>query len=153
MIRMTKLADYGIVLLTLFARERARTTRSARELAAEAKLPLPTVSKLLKVLARRGLLQAHRGVKGGFELARAPEAITVADIIGALDGPIGVTDCSTDDGCCDIERSCVVKRNWRKINQVVSDALRGITLAEMARPLEVQVHPVERRRPILTEHP
>ena len=76
-----------------------------------------------------------------------------ADIIGALDGPIGVTDCSTDDGCCDIERSCVVKRNWRRINHVVLDALKGITLAEMARPLEVAVHPVERRRPALTEHP
>jgi DNA-binding IscR family transcriptional regulator len=59
MIRMTKLADYGILLLTLFARERARGTRSARDLAAESKLPLPTVSKLLKVLARHGLLEAH----------------------------------------------------------------------------------------------
>jgi FeS assembly SUF system regulator len=153
MIRMTRLADYGILLLTLFARERGQKTRSARDLAAESKLPLPTVSKLLKVLARHGLLDAHRGVKGGFALARAPEAITVADIIGALDGPIGVTDCSTDEGCCDIEQSCVVKRNWRRINHVVLDALRGITLAEMARPLDVGVHPVERRRAVMTEQP
>ena len=154
MIRMTRLADYGILLLTHFAREREQRTRSARELAAATSLPLPTVSKLLKRLARHGLLEAHRGVKGGFALARGPEAISVAEILEALDGPLGVTECSADDGGCDIERSCVVRRNWRRINQVVLDALKGITLAEMARPMGgVTVHPVERRRAVATEAP
>ena len=145
MIRLSKLTDYGILLLSLFARYAGRGMRSARDLSAEARLPLPTVSKLLKTLARQGLLEAHRGVKGGFTLARRPDAITVADIIGAIEGPIGVTDCSTDDGDCDIERTCIVRGNWKKINRVVIDALRGMTLAEMARPLEPAVYPVERR--------
>jgi FeS assembly SUF system regulator len=145
MIRMTRLTDYGILLLTLFAREPRRPTRSARDLAAEARLPLPTVSKLLKVLARHGLLEAHRGVKGGFSLARPSSGITVAELIDALEGPIGVTDCSAHQGECGIERTCALRSNWRRINQVVIEALRGITLAEMAAPLALHSQPVEFR--------
>jgi len=143
MIRMTRLTDYGIMLLTIFARDAKRPMRSARELAAEARLPLPTVSKVLKVLARHGLLEAHRGVKGGFTLARGPEAISVAEIIGALEGPIGVTECTAHSGQCGIERHCIVKSNWKKINHAVIDALRGIKLAEMARPMTLVAAPVE----------
>src|ERR1041384_3864978 len=113
MIRMTRLTDYGIMLLTLFARDAKRPVRSARDLAAEAHLPLPTVSKLLKVLARHGLLEAHRGVKGGFRLARPAEEIAVSDIIHALEGPIGVTECSSHGGQCDIERFCIVRDRKR----------------------------------------
>lgn len=146
MIRMTRLTDYGILLLTLFVRDAARGMHSARDLARDTHLPLPTVSKVLKVLARHNLLVAHRGVKGGFTLARRPEAISVAEIIDAFEGPIGVTDCSADDApCCTVERFCTVRSNWRKINHVVIDALRGITLAEMARPMELAGAPVEFR--------
>ena len=134
MIRLTRLTDYGILLLTTFARGDGRQ-RSARELSSEARLPLPTVSKLLKVLARSGLLEAHRGVKGGFTLARPPERITVAEVIDALEGPIGMTECSTHDPDCGIERTCITRSHWMKINQAVLGALRGITLAEMARPM------------------
>jgi len=144
MIRMTRLTDYGIMLLTLFARDGKSPVRSARDLSAEAHLPLPTVSKLLKVLARHDLLEAHRGVKGGFRLARSADQITVAEIIHALEGPIGVTECSSHDGACDIERSCIVRSNWKKLNTVVLEALGKITLAEMTHPLalvETPVHP------------
>ena len=144
MIRMTRLTDYGIMLLTLFARDGKRPMRSARDLSAEAHLPLPTVSKLLKVLARHELLEAHRGVKGGFRLARTADLISVAEIIHALEGPIGVTECSSHNGACTIERSCVVRSNWRKINAVVLEALGKITLDEMTHPLtlvETPVHP------------
>jgi len=136
MIRLTRLTDYGILLLTTFARTGGGKTRSARDLSEEARLPLPTVSKLLKVLARSGLLEAHRGVKGGFTLARSPEQITVAEVIDALEGPIGVTECSSHDdgGGCGIVRTCITRNHWMKINQAVLGALRGITLAEMARP-------------------
>src|SRR5438552_12430942 len=102
MIRMTRLTDYGIMLLTLFARDAMRPLRSARDLSDQAHLPLPTVSKLLNVLARHNLLEAYRGVKGGFRLARGPEEITVAQIIHALEGPIGVTECSSHGGMCGI---------------------------------------------------
>jgi FeS assembly SUF system regulator len=145
MIRMTRLTDYGILLLTLFAKDRERPVRSARDLGLEARLPLPTVSKLLKVLARHKLLEAHRGVKGGFRLARPAAEITVAEIIHALEGPIGVTECSAHAGLCDIERHCIVRSNWRKINLVVIEALQGITLAEMTHPLTLVAAPVEWR--------
>lgn len=136
MIRMTRLTDYGIVLLTHIARHPERLTRNAPELASAAHLPLPTVSKILKILAREGLLVPHRGAKGGFSLARAPEDITVAAIIEALEGPIALTECSSHGGeGCGIEPRCPVGSNWRRINRVVTEALSGISLAEMATPL------------------
>ena len=136
MLRMTRLTDYGIVLLTHFARHPERLTRNAPELAAAAHLPQPTVSKILKILAREGLLVPHRGAKGGFSLARPPDEITVADVITALEGPIALTECSTHGADrCGIESLCPVIGNWRRINRAVLDALRGITLADMAAPL------------------
>jgi len=135
MLRMTRLTDYGVVLLTHITREPSRRTRNAPELAAAAHLPLPTVSKILKILAREGLLVPHRGAKGGFSLAKPATEITVADIIGALEGPIALTECSGRGGeRCEIEALCPVSTPWRRINRAVFDALRGITLAEMASP-------------------
>jgi FeS assembly SUF system regulator len=147
MIRMTRLTDYGILLLTLFARDPRRPMRSARDLAEESRLPRPTVSKILKVLARHGLLEAHRGVKGGFTLARRPEEVTVADVVSALEGPIGVTECTAHAGSCGLERICVVRSNWRTINRAVIEALRKVTLAEMARPSAGV--PVDFARPVV----
>ena len=91
-------------------------------------------SKILKSLARVGLLVSHRGVKGGYSLARAPETITVAQIIGALEGPIAITECTEADSDCQVELSCPVRSNWHKINEAVLQALEGITLAEMTQP-------------------
>jgi len=135
MIRMTRLTDYGILLLTLFARDEKHPQKSARDLSVEAKLPLPTVSKILKLLAKHGLLEAHRGVRGGFTLSRKPDQITMASVINALEGPLGVTDCCAPASDCGIENSCIVKSNWMKINRVVFGALDRITLAEMTHPL------------------
>lgn len=134
MIRITKLADYGIVLLTHFALLRPKTVRTARELSGEARIPLPTVSKILKALARRGLLVSHRGVGGGFALARPADQISVADVIGALDGPIAITECLNADASCSHESSCSIRTNWDRINRVVADALAGLKVSEMARP-------------------
>ena len=143
MIRMTRLTDYGIMLLTLFARDEKHPMKSARDLSEQAKLPLPTVSKILKLLARHGLLEAHRGVRGGFTLSRKPDRITMAEVIGALEGPIGMTDCCAPPSDCGIEKSCIVKNNWMKINRVVLEALDRITLAEMTHPIQLNSTPVE----------
>lgn len=131
MIRMTKSADYGIVLMTRMAEQPERIFKAV-ELAEEARLPHPTVSKVLKLLARSDLLESHRGAKGGYSLAREPEEISVVDIITALDGPIGITECIDDTpGECEQEPVCPVRGNWQRINDVVREALRSITLAEM----------------------
>lgn len=139
MLRVTKLADYGIVMLTYVA-SRGGATHNARDIARGARLPLPVVSKVLKQLVREGLLVSHRGIKGGYGLARSPETITVAQIIRALEGPIAVTEC-TDRvrGDCDIETKCPVRTNWFMINQAIHGALEKITLAEMTQPLRHQL--------------
>ena len=139
MIRIRKLTDYGIVLLTYFVGDGEPSVRTARELSGVAHLPHATVSKILKSLARSSLLVAHRGIKGGYSLARAPEEITVAEIIAALEGPLALTECSASaPGLCDLESVCPVRSNWRKINDVVRGALTQLSLADMSRPLAVR---------------
>jgi len=132
MIRITKQTDYGIVLMTHLAGHPDRPY-NAPELAAEARLPLPMVSKILKLLARDGLLVSHRGVKGGYSLARTPEEISVASIIASLEGPIAITECvdTVNVGACSHEALCQVRGNWQRINDALLQALEGISLAEM----------------------
>jgi FeS assembly SUF system regulator len=135
MLRISKLTDYGIMLLAHMARGPALLTYSAPELAARANLPLPTVSKLLKTLARRGVLVAQRGAKGGFSLARRPEDISVAEIIHIFEGPIALTECNLHPrGQCGMERLCPVRTQWQQINRAVHEALERLTLAAMAHP-------------------
>lgn len=135
MIRITKQTDYGIVLMTHLA-ENSERSYNAPELAAETGLPLPMVSKILKLLTREGLLASHRGVKGGYQLARHPEEISMAAIISALEGPIAITECIDETTHeCSHEPVCRTRGNWQLINHAVRQALDGITLAEMARPL------------------
>ena len=133
MIRITKQTDYGIVLLTHLVADPERQY-NAPELAAEAHLPLPMVSKILKLLAKESLLASHRGVKGGYSLARPAEEISMAEIIAALEGPIAITECVSVEGDCSHEPLCPVRSNWQRINQAVRMALEGISLSEMARP-------------------
>jgi FeS assembly SUF system regulator len=136
MLRVTKLADYGIVILTRLARQGDKTC-NARDLAGEVRLPLPVVSKILKLLAKHGLLASHRGIKGGYGLARKPEEISLAEVIRALEGPIAVTECTDKiHGDCGLEAGCPVRSNWHRINLAIYQALETITLAEMTRPLQ-----------------
>src|SRR3954471_760116 len=136
--RLSKLADYGLVIMTHVGRKRNGTLHTARGLAMESGLPVPTVSKLLKVLLQNGFLVSTRGTKGGYSLARESGEISVAEMIAALEGPIALTDCSTDiTGLCEIERACPAKHNQRIINQVVRGALERLTLADLVHPLHV----------------
>lgn len=139
MLRVTKLADYGIVIMTLLASQGGASS-NARDLAASARLPQPVVSKILKMLARNGLLESHRGIKGGYGLARRPEEITVAQIIRALEGPIAVTECTDRiHGDCGLETGCPVRTNWHLINQAIYQSLEKISLAQMTQPLRQQL--------------
>ncbi|PYX07335.1 MAG: SUF system Fe-S cluster assembly regulator [Acidobacteria bacterium] len=137
MIRLSKLTDYGLVLMSYVARS-GGGLHTARGLAAESGLPLPTVSKVLKTLLQSGFLVSHRGINGGYNLARGAQEISVAEIIAALEGPIALTECSTDiSGLCDFERGCPIKTNQRIINQVVRGALEKLTLADLIHPLQL----------------
>lgn len=134
MLRLSKMADYGTVVMTAMIRD-AQRSRSAPEIAAAIQVPVPTVSKILKILARGGLLVSLRGAKGGYLLARPAERISLADIIHAMDGPIGMTECSVTPGLCVQETGCAVRANWQRINQAVIGVLQNITLAEMINPV------------------
>jgi FeS assembly SUF system regulator len=140
MIRLGKLTDYGLVLMTCIARAHTQdgTLHTARDLAKVSRLPLPTVSKVLKELLRSGLLASHRGTKGGYSLARDAHEISLAEIVSALEGPIALTECSTDiSGLCDLERCCPIKSNQRIISQIVRGALEKVMLSDLVQPLEL----------------
>lgn len=134
MLRLSKMADYGTVVLTAMIREPERS-RSAAEIAATIHVPVPTVSKILKILGRGGLVASLRGAHGGYLLARPAEQITLADIIDAMDGPIGMTECSVTPGLCSQEAACAVRANWQRINRAVLGVLREITLDQMIAPV------------------
>ena len=134
MIRLSRLSDYGIVLMAHLAGLDRDSPHAAREIAAAAGLPLPVASKLLKALAREGLLVSHRGAKGGYTLARRPAEISTAQMITALEGPIGLTECTVHPGECAQESSCHVREPWQRINDVVRTALSEVSLADLAQP-------------------
>jgi len=133
-LRITKQTDYGIVLMTHLAQSE-EPHHSAPELAETLRIPLPMVSKILKILTRDGLLASHRGVHGGYSLARPPRQITVDQIVGSLEGRIAMTECVEDHHECARESFCAVRGNWQVINGAIQNALSGISLADMVRPI------------------
>jgi FeS assembly SUF system regulator len=138
MIRIDKLTDYGLVLLTCMVRSQGHSLRTARDLAAESGLPLPTVSRLLQGLLKGGLLVSHRGIKGGYELARDPGDISIGRVIAALEGPISLTVCSSGvPGSCGLEPHCAIRNNQRIINDAVRSVLERLTLADLMLPLRL----------------
>ena len=142
MIRLGRLTDYGIVLMAHLA-SAGDGPHAARDIAAETRLPLPAVSKLLKALARQGLLTSARGAKGGYQLARPPDQITVPEMITALEGPIALTECGV--GTCEREASCVVRAPWQRINRVVRKSLADVRLSDLVtRPIPISRRSQER---------
>jgi len=143
---MSKLADYGTVLMAAMAKD-AEAVHSATGLAHKLGMGAPTVSKILKILVREGLVASTRGAHGGYRLPQPPSAISVAQIIRALDGPIGVTECSTMPGLCSQESRCTIRANWMRVNHVVLEVLNGITLEQLNRPAPgvVKVESIRRR--------
>jgi len=133
MLRVSKLTDYATVVMTVLA-EVPDAVHSAQGIAERARLELPTVAKVLKLLAQAALVDSFRGARGGYKLARAARAISVAEIVAAIEGPFGMTECSVHKGLCDYEPHCGVRGNWRKISLAIETALKSVTLADMATP-------------------
>ena len=135
MFRISKETDYGVLLLTLLARMPDSFSISARELSERSGIPLPMVSKILKLLARGGILSSQRGPKGGYSFTKRPDRISVADVVAALEGPFSITECIEHPGDCRQESTCGVRGNWAVINTVVQEALSRVSLVAMTRPL------------------
>jgi FeS assembly SUF system regulator len=138
MLRISKLTDYGIVLLAHLAEREAGTTCNAREMAESAALPFPVVGKILKTLAQEGILVSHRGARGGYGLARPADQIAVSEIVAAMEGPISLMECTAAPSSCEHEPSCRVRVPWQRINRAIQDTLRRVTLADL-----VSVTPTE----------
>ncbi len=136
MLRMSKMTDYGIVLMTELARAEG-DTRTTRELAARTRVPLPSASKVLKSLLQAGLVVSHRGANGGYGLARPAAELTLAELVTALEGPVALTECGvhTSGGApCELESVCHVRGHWRLINTAIQEALGRLSLADLVAP-------------------
>ena len=133
MIRIGKLTDYAFILLGQMARASSEV-HAAAELSARSGIALPTVSKVLKILARAGFARSVRGSHGGYLLADLPEHLSVARIIDAMEGPIALTDCATGEPHCRQAPFCNVRGHWSVINQALRAALEAVTLADLLLP-------------------
>jgi FeS assembly SUF system regulator len=134
MLKLSKLTDYAVVLLSQMASKDSVISTTPR-LCEETGLPQPTVSKILKTLTRGGLLKAQRGAMGGYALAKAAREISLADIVKAMDGPIQLTECAEDTSHgCQMSYSCAMHGRWNKVNQVIRNALENVSLHDMALP-------------------
>ncbi len=133
MLRLSKLADYGTVVMVYLARNTQRLA-NAREIAAMTHITVPMVSKLLKKLTSAGLLNSERGVNGGYRLNRPAARISVAQIIFALEDYQGMTECSIHKNACSLESVCHLQGNWRLINKAITSALDSLSLESLAKP-------------------
>ena len=134
--RLSNLADYAVVTMSQAARHCGGGRVSASELAAETGLPVPTVQKLVSKLVGAGLLRSVRGAGGGLQLARPAAAISLADIVEAVEGPIALTACDEGTGCS-VDHDCRVKPHWQLVNQAVRGALDDIKLTQLAQEKEL----------------
>ena len=132
MLRLSKKADYALIAMKHLAVRGNRDSSSAREIAEQYDIPLELMAKVLQRLARRGLLTSHQGTRGGYRLARGASAISVADIIQALDGPLTVTACSTEAENCGQFAKCSVRDPLWRIKDRILSALSTCSLQEVS---------------------
>ena len=130
MLRISKLADYATVIMVYCAKE-SDTPHTAKEIAQATQIKQPTVSKLLKLLAKNNLLNSQRGAQGGYTLGRQAAAINMADLIAAVDGQIALTNCHSEENPCELLKRCSTKHSWQVINTAIYQALKSVSLSDM----------------------
>lgn len=144
MLRISKLADYGTVVMVYLAKQ-SQELCNARDIALQTHLSVPTVSKILKRLTGAGLLTSERGVTGGYRLQRAAAEISVSQIIFALEEHRGITECSLEPNDCSLQGVCAIQGNWRLISRAIETALESVSLEALAKPT-LHTRDVERVR-------
>ena len=132
MLRLSKRADYALIAMKHLALHGDCGSSSAREIAGLYDIPIELMAKVLQRLVRGGLLASQQGTRGGYQLARRPIQISVADVIQAIDGPVTVTACSTDDGQCEQFSKCNVRDPLWRVRQRILSALGECTIADLA---------------------
>jgi len=141
MLRISKMTDYAIMVMVELSASRGEVL-NAHVLADRSHLELPTVSKVLKLLVKSGLVDSYRGAAGGYSLERDASEISVAEIITAIEGPIAMTECSIEEGLCSQEANCGLRGNWQRISVAIIEAMENVTLAEMAQPAKPAADPL-----------
>ncbi len=132
MLRLSKKADYALIAMKHLALHSDRGASSAREIAEQYDIPIELLAKVLQRLVRRGLLASHHGTRGGYRLAREAGLVSVADVIQAIDGPVTITACSTEDGRCEQYSRCNVRDPLWRVRERILAALGGCTIGELA---------------------
>jgi len=136
MLRLSKLTDYAIVIMTYLGKHPGQSN-NAKSIAVQTGIALPTTSKLLKRLTQHQLLVAQRGTKGGYQLASPAADISLVDIIQVVEGQLALTECSHSQRRCSVEKQCMIRDNWRRISTFFQDTLLHISVADMMQPLQL----------------
>jgi Rrf2 family protein len=132
MLRLSKKADYALIAMKHLALRGDHSSSSAREIAELYNIPIELLAKILQRLVRGHLLLSQQGTRGGYQLARFPGQISIADVIQAIDGPVTVTACSTEEGQCEQYSKCNVRDPLWRVRERILSALGECTIAELA---------------------
>ena len=134
MFKINRLTDYSTVVMSYLAVE-PKKVHNAKDITLHTHINQPTVSKILKMLAKAKLLISHRGINGGYQLAKFPENISISEVVIAIEGMEGLTECSMNHSNCNIQNVCHIRSNWRHISDIIQQMLQNITLADLAKPM------------------
>lgn len=150
MIRFSKMADYGVLLLGQLARSAEDELTSASDLAATLHMPPSVVANLLKAFRERGLLESRRGASGGYRLCRDAQDVSLLEILSAVDGPVQLTDCAALElaSACEYEDVCTSRSPLLAVNQRIIEMLEGITLAEIQHTAAALPEPLTTQNPV-----
>ncbi len=142
MLRLTKKADYALMALKYLAEHPECTALSAKDIAEAYHIPQQLLAKILQRLAKVGLVKSHPGMNGGYALAKAPQKISAFEVIFAVDGPLFITSCFTQEGNCDLTNSCTIKEPLARVNETISSVLKNIHISDL---VEEGRSPIERK--------
>lgn len=132
MLKLSKKVDYGLMSLMHLAQRTERASWSAREIAENYDIPLELLAKILQRLVQKGLLVSHAGTHGGYSLSRPADRISAAELIEAIEGPLSLTNCVSDDGLCGQFEKCNLKSPLQRLNEIVAQTFRDLTIQEMS---------------------
>ena len=142
MLRFTKRADYGLMAIYFIASQGDDVAVSAKRIAEEFHIPPERLAKILQRLAKKKLIASHNGSKGGYVLTRHPSEITVGQVVRALEGPLNVVSCMSEQDDCPQFARCNLRRPVQKIQASITHVLDSMTLAELAAEHPVTVTPL-----------
>lgn len=142
MLKITRETDYAMLIMCEMALNSAsqNESMSASQISGKTSISIPTVSKLLKLLVKSGILSSTRGPNGGYQLTKEAGQINVADIICAIEGPVSINNCATDEHECDRSQGCTLAPHWVRINDAVFRALSSVLLSDLMLPIAQRIH-------------